>query len=493
MKKLIIFLVVIMMISMILVSCQQTVDIPEQTTKVITTTTNPTISTTASTSSNTKPSTTSNTTPNTTTNTTTNNTTNTTTNIITTNPSSTTIVNTTQTTVPTTTQTSSTSVITSTLSTSTEVIVDGEISEYMVKYQKNWYSVFHSCLELQNGNLLVVGEISADAIVQDDQSSHITYGLLIVYDKEGNIIKDEIHEEYYTIAHVLRSQSGEILMLGKRSAVDGLVVMITYTEDGVFENEFEIENTEDCWPHHFIESFYHYYESTDSTNKSYSYALSIYDPNKLFKYSISEYWKAFKVNLLYDTPITVNSYIRSNFKLILVEDTYPMIDRELVHEVKQREVIVPLTYTDIIINTYYIDYSFRISGFFDPFSLVAIADNLHSYITYYYSNTNTPYYENAVNQYPEDDRRLILKDRYKKVKKGEPLVVEFYKYKKLDNRLNLEEDPYDIREYLVSDDFIEVSHVVRSSDNYYIIGIESTIDDDGDVSVGSFVIKSKVP
>lgn len=360
-------------------------------------------------------------------------------------------------------------------------------SEFVVKYQKNWYTIFHSCIELSNGNILVVGEISKETTTENENDTHITQGLIIILDQNGNVIKEEIHEEYYTIAQVQRNQDGEILLLCKRSELDGLIVLATFNEFGEISEELEIVKTENCWPHHFFESIFTANKGDTFMSYGYSIVTSMYHSDKLLKYSSKEYMNAYKYELLYGTINTVISYIREGLKVIHLDFSYE--DEKIVNNF--RLVSIHLKFLEPI---YYYFHGNISVGYGIASGHASLSEDTHSISTRDYSGSTSWYYFNSSSEYNKKDNSMIIKDSKKDMKKGVPIIVEFYNFiKQGQSWIGVEDNPYSSTEYQISDDYLSVSSSLRDENIYLITGTESIIDDEGNVTIGSFVIKSFVP
>ncbi len=360
-------------------------------------------------------------------------------------------------------------------------------SEFVVKYQKNWYTIFHSCIELSNGNILVVGEISKEITTENENDTHITQGLIVVLDPNGNIIKEEIHEEYYTIAQVQRNQDGGILLLCKRSELDGLIVLATFNEFGEISEELEIVRTENCWPHHFFESIFTANKGDTFMSYGYSIVTSMYHSDKLLKYSSKEFMNAYKYELLYGTINTVISYTREGLKLIHLDFSYE--DEEKINNF--RLVSIHLKFLEPIY--YYFRGNITV-GYGIASGHATLSEDTHSISTRDYSGFTSWYHFNSSSEYNKKDNSMIIIDSKKDIKKGAPIIVEFYNFiKQGQSWIGVEDNPYSSTEYQISNDYLRISSSLRDENIYYITGIESVIDEEGSVTVGSFIIKSFVP
>lgn len=156
----------------------------------------------------------------------------------------------TQTTLPVTLTTTPT-----TITTAMPVATSGYISEeFVTLYKYNWHTTFTSCVVLNNGNIIAIGDVSQYEKVVSQEYEHITYGLAVLFNQKGEIIKEHIYEEHITFEKIFINQVGDTIIIGKAQGVFQNVFFSKISDDLIIYDINYLQDTKEFIPNDIIET-----------------------------------------------------------------------------------------------------------------------------------------------------------------------------------------------------------------------------------------------
>lgn len=97
--------------------------------------------------------------------------------------------------------------------------------DFVTMYDGNWYTKLYACVPLENGNVLAVGEIFHESEITGWDKLAITYGVAVLFDKNGNLVKERVFEEYRSITGLIINSDNELIITCKTYGKDQKVLI----------------------------------------------------------------------------------------------------------------------------------------------------------------------------------------------------------------------------------------------------------------------------